>query len=143
MKASKGKKIKFICLNCGKCCLDTEMEISNEEIEKIEKIGYSRKKFTIIENGYLRLKNIKGHCYFYNPQDKRCIIYENRPLGCLLYPLILNQNRCEIDKECSSYHENKKIEITESICKKLKKYVIELDKEIKARFKNDNHRKSE
>ncbi|TFF97844.1 MAG: YkgJ family cysteine cluster protein [Promethearchaeota archaeon] len=135
MKVSVPEKIKFICLNCGKCCLDTEMEISNKEVESIEKLGYSRKKFTLIENGYLRLKNIKGHCYFYNLENRKCIIYENRPLGCRFYPLVLNQNTCEIDEECSCYEENKKIEIPKEICKKLKKYVMQLDNEIKERLK--------
>ena len=35
-----------------------------------------------------RLKNIEGLCYFYNPDEKKCEVYEGRPLGCYLYPIV-------------------------------------------------------
>ncbi|MBD3227713.1 MAG: hypothetical protein GF329_05955 [Candidatus Lokiarchaeota archaeon] len=135
MKISILNRINIECNKCGFCCKDTEMEISRNELIKIEKLGFSGEKFTEIKNGFLKLKNINGFCYFYEKKTKKCIIYENRPLGCRFYPVILFDNECIIDKDCSCYEKNKNLKIPKRICDELKKYIEILDKEIKARIK--------
>ena len=76
------------------------MLLSNNDIEIIEKKGYTRNYFVKSKKGWLRLKNKEGRCVFQN--GKKCIIYEYRPEGCMLYPLIFNRkNKCAVvDQEC-------------------------------------------
>ncbi|MDH5793376.1 MAG: YkgJ family cysteine cluster protein, partial [Candidatus Bathyarchaeota archaeon] len=35
------------CSNCGKCCEKTEMELSSEDIERLEETGYRREEFAV------------------------------------------------------------------------------------------------
>jgi len=76
------------------------MLLSNNDIEKIEKIGYNRNYFTKSKKTWLKLKNKDGKCVFHN--GNICIIYEDRPEGCELYPLIYNKElkSAVIDEEC-------------------------------------------
>ncbi|MFQ6080556.1 MAG: YkgJ family cysteine cluster protein [Candidatus Bathyarchaeia archaeon] len=39
-------------------------------------------------DGLTRLRNVGQWCYFYDHAEKRCQVYESRPLGCLLYPVV-------------------------------------------------------
>ena len=65
------------------------MLLSKEDIERLESAGFSREDFTSTgEEGLTRLRNVGEWCYFYNPAEKTCQVYEDRPLGCLLYPVI-------------------------------------------------------
>jgi len=76
------------------------MLLSNRDIEKIEQLGYDRYYFRKSKKGWLKLKNKNGKCVFHN--GKICIIYNNRPEGCMLYPLIFNrENKSAIvDEDC-------------------------------------------
>ncbi len=93
-----------ICLTCGQCCLDTEMQLTSEDLKRIEAgTGKSWHEFSRWDgNAHIILKNVKGHCYFFSPNDKICRIYEIRPFGCQLYPVVLDpsSNRCSYDEEC-------------------------------------------
>jgi len=81
------------------------MLLSNNDIQRIENIGYNRNFFVKTKKGMLKLKNKDGHCVFHN--GKICLIYENRPEGCKLYPLIFNkeQKSAIVDEECP-YQDN-------------------------------------
>jgi len=76
------------------------MLLSNNDIEKIEKLGYNRHFFTKSKKGWLKLKNKDGKCVFHN--GKICLIYDNRPEGCMLYPLIFDKlyNSAIVDEDC-------------------------------------------
>ncbi len=116
--------------------MDTEMEISNQEVNNLVNLGYKKNEFIIIKNGYMQLKNVNGYCYFYDTEKRLCKIYNNRPLGCRFYPIILNEkNKCIIDSHCFCYEKNKSIKIPPSICSELRRYVKSLDNEIKKRLK--------
>jgi Fe-S-cluster containining protein len=76
------------------------MLLSNKDIEKIEQIGYNRHYFIKSKKGWLKLKNKDGKCVFHN--GKICMIYNKRPEGCILYPLIFNgENKSAVvDEYC-------------------------------------------
>ena len=77
------------CSHCGKCCEETEMELSSKDIKRLEEAGYCRKEFTVIgKDCVTRLRNIGEWCYFYDVSEKRCRVYADRPLGCYLYPIM-------------------------------------------------------
>ncbi len=90
------------CSNCGLCCEETEMELSSRDINTLEKAGYPREKFTVTgEDGITRLRNVEGQCYFYNHTEKRCQVYEVRPIGCYTYPVVYSANEeVVIDELC-------------------------------------------
>ena len=80
------------CSNCGKCCEKTMMELSSEDIKRLEKAGYRLEEFAVIDDGLTRLRNVDGCCYFYSRADKKCQIYRKRPLGCYIYPVVYLAN---------------------------------------------------
>lgn len=85
------------------CCLDTEMTLTRDDAERIDKLGYSRKDYLLhAQDGFSQLSNVGGHCFFYDPATKLCRIYEFRPEGCRYYPVIydLEKRKCVVDKDC-------------------------------------------
>ena len=118
-----------ICLSCGKCCYNTEMELSKQDISRIEDqntLGLIRDDFCFKVDGFIKLKNIDNHCLFLDPDTNHCKVYSFRPTGCKFYPLIFNQekNRCVIDDECpykKKFFKHKPI--LKKNCKELRKWV--------------------
>ena len=64
------------------------MELSNDDIRRLEGAGYSRDQFSILDNHAIRLMNVDGWCIFYSLAERKCRVYKNRPLGCRLYPVV-------------------------------------------------------
>jgi len=94
-----GDLLSVRCSNCGICCEETMMELSSEDIERLENKGYRLEEFAVIDEGVTRLRNVDGYCYFYSRADKKCQIYENRPMGCYLYPVVYLANEGAIVDE--------------------------------------------
>lgn len=95
--------------DCYQCCIETEMILTNQDVEQIEQNTLdTREEFLLPleqSEGFLQLRNIPSplgmKCYFLSDEGK-CTIYEFRPAGCQLYPLILNMDTDEamIDYDC-------------------------------------------
>lgn len=64
------RKIRNTCLEyrCVKCCLNTEMLLSNSDIVRIRGLGFSEDFFIVKKNGNRQLKNLSGRCVFHNGQ---------------------------------------------------------------------------
>jgi len=90
------------CLRCGDCCRETEMLLSTEDISRLEGQGYRREFFVLFDKeGYARLRNLQGHCVFYDAENRRCKVYRFRPLGCRLYPVIYDDEKgIVVDEVC-------------------------------------------
>jgi len=90
------------CLDthCIRCCLETNMLLSSQDIETIEKLGYGKEFFVIEKNGWLQLRNHLGRCVFHN--GNKCTIYNHRPKGCSLYPIVYEKTTKHAirDDEC-------------------------------------------
>jgi len=78
------------------------MELSSEDIKRLEEAGYRLEEFAVIDDDRVtRLRNVDGWCYFYSLADKKCRIYRKRPLGCLLYPVVYLVNEgAMVDELC-------------------------------------------
>jgi Fe-S-cluster containining protein len=122
--------MKNKCEHCGKCCYDTEMILSSQDIDFIIKNSskvLKKEDFTFKNNdGFYRLKNQMGYCVFLDITSNKCKIYEFRPQGCKFYPLIYDffKSKCILDEDCPRTHlfyQNRKE--FETICKKLKKFI--------------------
>jgi len=92
------------CSHCGICCTETEMLLSKKDIKRLESIGYYKTLFAKCDKqGYVQLKNRDGYCVFYDVQKKRCRVYADRPSGCRVYPVILDEEKGIIfDNICES-----------------------------------------
>lgn len=108
------------------------MPLTKADIERIVRLGYSPEQFMVYSNELWRLKNINGRCVFLG-ENGLCKIYEHRPLGCRLYPLIEIDGSCEVDLEyCKYAHMVSEREI-ERFCR----YVIALNR-LLDRLKTDS-----
>jgi uncharacterized protein len=76
------------CLHhqCVDCCIETEMPLTANDLKRIEKLGFKKIDFTIEVEGETRLRNRGKACFFL--KDGACSIYESRPEGCRIYPLV-------------------------------------------------------
>jgi uncharacterized protein len=122
------------CLRCGVCCQETEMLLSNRDIERLEKIGYSTDFFVRFDSeGYATLKNSQGHCVFYNPEKRRCKVRAYRPEGCRIYPVLYDEDKgITVDTICPNRNtitEKQKAKKGEKVLKLLEK----IDAEAKSR----------
>lgn len=103
------------CLRCGFCCRKTEMLLSTEDINRLEGKGYRQGFFALLDkDGYAKLRNQQNHCIFFNIEDKRCVVYRSRPLGCRLYPIVYDEQKgITIDRICRAKGELREKQITQ------------------------------
>jgi len=98
--------MKNNCVNCGICCRETEMILSARDVDRIKNDAPKNLRITNFVkktvDGLFQLKNVDGHCVFFDPTTKLCKIYEVRPQGCRFYPLIYDSDKrlCVLDQEC-------------------------------------------
>lgn len=91
----------FKCLRCGGCCLNTEMPLTKRDVERLKRLGYQAEDFAELRDGLLRLRNVDGRCFFYEPSSRSCKVYAHRPEGCRLYPFIYVEGvGVTVDHEC-------------------------------------------
>ncbi len=89
---------------CHLCCIETEMILTEDDARRLESLGYRREEFAEFRDGFLRLRNVDGRCFFL--RDGRCSVYEHRPMGCRAYPVVfdLDGGRCTLDPLCPASH---------------------------------------
>lgn len=124
------------CKRCGQCCLNTEMLLSQNDIKRLESLGYSRKEFTVEKQDFIFLRNINGHCFFLDPKTMKCKVYDYRPTGCKFYPIIysIREKRCVVDEDCPMSHTVTLDDIKKN-CKEIEIFVKKLIEEAKLRRK--------
>jgi Fe-S-cluster containining protein len=110
------------------------MLLSTEDIERLERKGYSKKFFARFNRaGYAKLRNLQGHCVFYDAEKQRCKAYGERPLGCRLYPVIYDETKgIVVDNICPARGSLKEKKI-ERKGKKVIKLLEKIDAEAKQR----------
>lgn len=124
------------CFRCGVCCQETEMLLSNEDIERLERKGYSREFFASLnKEGYFKLSNVRGFCVFYEAKNHECRVYPIRPLGCCLYPVIfVESSGIRVDNICPAKGNFEGKTIAERGMKVLQ-LLETIDEEAESRFK--------
>jgi Fe-S-cluster containining protein len=92
------------CSNCGVCCTETEMLLSKKDIKRLEHRGCPASRFVRYDKqGYATLKNQEGYCVFYDRKNRRCSMYADRPSGCRVYPVIVDEEKgIVLDTICKS-----------------------------------------
>ena len=86
--------------SCVDCCLATQMPLTEKDTDRLRKLGYDPSKYSVEDDGEIHLRNVSGKCFFL--VDNRCIVYQNRPEGCRLYPLVydVDGSKFVIDDYC-------------------------------------------
>jgi len=103
--APRTSTVRAPCIErgCHECCLDTEMPLTEEDLERLRAIGHAPEDVSVTAtDGGLLLRNTDdGRCALLGP-DGRCAAYEARPEGCTLYPLVLDEASGDvvIDQVC-------------------------------------------
>ena len=87
------------CSNCGECCSNI-LPLTQKEIKRIKKY-ISKHNIKPCEHVYnvLRDKPVDMICPFRDNVNKRCTIYEVRPLVCRLY--MCSNGIDEIKQQCN------------------------------------------
>ena len=129
---------------CSYCCRETQMPITRDEAMHISTTtGLEIDAFTRDfkeTKGILQLKNdaVTKTCVFLmTDSDSKyaqgiCKIYEDRPIGCRLYPAILDQNdELWIDVDCPHHSEFGSPQV------ELLQLLLELDAKIQVETKNN------
>lgn len=121
--------------NCTQCCIKTNMVLTTNDIQTIEKLGYETDFFVSERNGWLQLKNKKGRCVFHN--GTVCTIYDQRPEGCALYPVVYDTDDgwVILDSECPQKH---CFPLSKTKEQKIRTLVHHLEKERRERMRKTN-----
>jgi len=109
------------------------MTLTKKDAERIDAQGYQRSEYLVKgSDGFCELRNVEGHCYFYDPETKLCKIYEARPDGCRYYPVVYNvkKRKCVLDSDCPLREVITRQEMRK-ICHKVKRNVETLIVEAK------------
>ena len=68
------------------------MLLSQEDMDRLENMGFPKAYFVKFDQqGFAQLKNMDKYCVFYDRNKRRCSVYTNRPSGCRVYPVILDE----------------------------------------------------
>ncbi len=91
------------CMNKGKCCIDNDIEIRDDEWERIK---YLLDSTIDVRKQVMENLNLKRKCYFRT--ESCCLIHDIRPLNCIYTPYQVMQNLYDdhiyyssIDEECN------------------------------------------
>lgn len=81
------------------------MALSEEDMRRIESLGYKRESFAVESKGFVILKNVNHRCVLHD--GTRCTIYDTRPRGCRLYPVVFAEysGRSTMDRMCPFWSE--------------------------------------
>jgi len=93
------------CSRCGECCRDTRMPLTERDVRRLAEAGYDPEEFTVRDGRIVRLRNVDGYCYFYDRNRGACRVYELRPEGCRLYPVVFIEGYgVGVDARCPMAH---------------------------------------
>ena len=90
------------CTHCEKCCRETEMELCEADIARLERAGHRKEEFSRLgADNVRRLRNDGDFCVFYDRERNRCREYDRRPLGCVIYPVNMSvEGEVVVDELC-------------------------------------------
>lgn len=75
---------------CSVCCHDTAMPLREADVARLRAEGHDPARFAREDDGWLVLRNQRGACVFL--RAGQCSVYDARPEGCRLYPLVWEED---------------------------------------------------
>ena len=89
--------IKINCLDCmNRCCSNAFLTPLLLPSEEKSFNGLSELIETPFRNLSL-LRKLNGNCILLNTENQRCTDYNNRPIECRIYPLLLDFSKPSVD----------------------------------------------
>ena len=76
--------------DCSACCVETAMTLTEADVRRLGARGHAG-FWRQNARGDLQLLNLDGRCVFLTADG--CSVYDDRPEGCRLYPLVLDVER--------------------------------------------------
>lgn len=68
------------------------MPLSEGDMARLEALGHARDDFSILDDEWVpQLRVVDGACFFLGA-DGKCTVYNDRPEGCRLYPLVWDRD---------------------------------------------------
>ena len=114
------------------------MPLSEEDMRRLESLGHERAAFTVTgPDGWPTLATrepvregaTQRPCFFLH--DERCSVYADRPQGCRIYPLVVNeQGRLLRDEDCPHRVE---FAMDPAAKRRIQKLIATLQREARAR----------
>ena len=96
-ESQKPTKFKFICQMCGECCGSENVYLSPTDIDRwvADNTIFRVMHLLDLEETEDRIRIIlrkddDGKCSLYHRDNKKCTIYESRPIQCRAFPLGFN-----------------------------------------------------
>lgn len=101
------KLLKFRCTGCGNCCKEPLLPLTDEDLGRLARhtgadplslvqfvsrdeidMDHEPEGFALLRQGrrVMVLKHVRGRCVYLGA-DERCTVYNERPLGCRVFPL--------------------------------------------------------
>jgi hypothetical protein len=106
------------------------MLLSQKDISRLEKLGFPKTYFVKFDRqGFAQLKNMDEYCVFYDRGNRRCSVYEHRPSGCRVYPVILDEETGIILDDICSERDTISVREKEVKGKKVIKLLEQIDAE--------------
>jgi len=106
--------------------------LTESDVMQLERAGFGRKEFTVEVEGEARLANVHGVCYFL--KSGMCGVYDLRPEGCKLYPVVYDEriHKFILDLVCPHRAE---FRIASEYKERLKKLLHRINRETDQRHK--------
>ncbi|UCH88865.1 MAG: YkgJ family cysteine cluster protein [Thermoplasmata archaeon] len=115
---------------CAHCCIEADVPLLNEDIDRITAMGYYDVYFVVNHSGLRIMRKLEGKCIFF--QNGECEIYERRPFRCRHYPMTFDG-----DKNCAAIQESCRFknlyEVTMSGNQAMIDYIVQLRHEFELR----------
>ena len=114
------------------------MLLSMGDVARLENRGYAADFFVRYDpEGYMLLRNRQGHCVFYDLEERRCKVYDYRPSGCRIYPVVYDEEEgIVVDSICHAQGTINEKEKTRK-GKRVLKILDKIDAEAKSRQRGE------
>jgi Fe-S-cluster containining protein len=88
-------RLGWMCTRCGRCCMDAEgwdrrVLLLEKDVTRLEEAGEQDFHEQTDEGRFIAvMKKDDGRCVFLS--ENSCMVYENRPLLCRMYPFYVER----------------------------------------------------
>jgi Fe-S-cluster containining protein len=106
------------------------MPLTEADVAQLKRMGHDAIEFTVQAEGEVRLANVRGSCFFL--ENGRCRVYEARPEGCRVYPVVYDERiyKFVLDPTCPHGAE---FSVTREDRDRLKRLLHRIDREMEKR----------
>ena len=121
--------------NCSYCCIEADVPLLQEDIDRLTAMGYYDVYFCEDYNGAKFIRKLDGKCIFF--QNGKCEVYEKRPKRCR-HPQITYDEKTKSVLILESCKYKSSYEMTRNDMNYMEEFISLLIKEIEMRAKYES-----